>query len=123
MIVDRRLVIAGLIFMGLMALSFFLGTAAVGRAQASTYVTVRDETASNKQDFKSISAQCPEDMIAISGGAGIYYDSDAEAPNLPLLVSSFMYPDERTWYAEAVQPANSQAFWSLEVHVTCVTDD
>ena len=41
---------------------------------------------------------------------------------LPVLILSFIYPDDESWFAEDIQPEEATTEWRLQVHVTCVSD-
>lgn len=83
------------------------------------YEIVSDSTRNDNDDYQDLSVECPEGKVAIGGGAGIFWNEEDEDELLPTLVSSFMYPDNRGWYAEAVQPEDAENDWHLEVQVIC----
>lgn len=112
-------IMAGMLLISLAALMGFISTRSTN-AQSTPVVTVRESTESDGTDFKDITVTCPEGMTAISGGAGIFYDDSEGVYLLPRLISSFMYPDDNSWFAEAVQPRQAATDWRLEVHVTCI---
>jgi len=91
------------------------------RAQNPEFIIIRDSTLNDADDFKELTVTCPEDMIAVAGGAGIFYDSGEIIHLRPVLISNFSYPDENSWFAEAIQPKEGTTDWYLEVHATCVT--
>ena len=91
-------------------------------AQSSQFITITETTESDEDDFKELFAFCPDGMQAISGGAGIFYSSSEGVYLLPVLISSFMYRDNQSWFAEAVQPKVATTEWRLQVHVTCVDE-
>ena len=61
------------------------------------YEIVSDETRTDEDDYQDLSVECPDDKVAIGGGAGIFYTSEEGYDLVPVLVSSFMYPDNRGW--------------------------
>lgn len=83
------------------------------------YEVISDQTVRDDSDFKELVVTCPEGKVAIGGGAGIFYDNDDGYSVLPVLVSSFMYPDYTGWFAEGIQPASATTTWYIEVQVIC----
>ena len=108
----------------MLAVLVLIATSRPTQAQTPLFFTVRERTEDNRDDFKDLTVSCPRGTKAISGGAGIFYNSeDAEdLQQLPNLISNFMYPNDASWFAEAIQPEDTLETWSLEVHVTCVED-
>jgi hypothetical protein len=102
------------------AVSMLFSSTALANAAGSTFVTITDQTETDETDFKSLTVTCPQGMKAISGGAGIFYSRSEGNYVLPLLISSFMYPDDASWFAEGVQPEAANTDWYLQVQVTCV---
>jgi hypothetical protein len=86
----------------------------------SGYELITVSTEVDDSDYKLLTAECPEGKVAISGGAGIFFDSNEGYDTLPHLVSSFMYVDKTGWYAEAIQPESATSDWWLEVQAICV---
>ncbi|GAB5491814.1 MAG: hypothetical protein Phog2KO_20290 [Phototrophicaceae bacterium] len=106
-------IIAVLIFSGIML------NAQNDNDLISGYEIVSAETDSSEDDFQFVEVFCPKGKVAIGGGAGIFYSSEEGYDVLPTLVSSFMYPDNTGWYAEAIQPEEANTEWYLEVQVIC----
>jgi hypothetical protein len=83
------------------------------------YEIVTEALEESEEDYQLLWAYCPEDKVAIGGGAGIYFNEDGDYEDVPVLISSFMYPDNTGWYAEARQPEDADTEWHLEVQVIC----
>jgi hypothetical protein len=83
------------------------------------YEVVYEELDYSEDDYQFLTAYCPDDKVAIGGGAGIFFDSEEGFDDVPVLISSFMYPDNTGWYAEARQPEDADTEWYLEVQVIC----
>lgn len=106
----------------LLATALFFASNNTSQAITSTFVTFREATELDESDFKELIVVCPEGMKAISGGAGIFYGAEDSIYLRPVLISSFMYPDDKSWFAEAVQPEEAADDWLLEVHVSCIQE-
>ena len=113
--IDARWLVIIFVF----ALSFVLLNAQSDDDPIRGYEIVSDTTRNNGVDYKTEDVSCPDDKVAIGGGAGIFFDSEEGYDLVPHLVSSFMYPDNTGWYAEAIQPEDANTDWRLEVQVIC----
>ncbi len=96
----------------------------VGRGGAvsavfTDYEVVIGATEPSEDDLQDLTVSCPEGKVAIGGGVGIYWDNADPTDLRPVLISSFMYPDNTGWYGEAVQPGAATTEWWIEVQVIC----
>lgn len=112
------------ILLVLLAVLVLIATTRPTEALTPLFFTVRERTEDNRDDFKDLTVSCPRGTKAISGGAGIFYHSSdvRDIHLLPTLISNFMYPNDSSWFAEAIQPEDTRDIWALEVHVTCVEE-
>jgi hypothetical protein len=82
------------------------------------FEVVTVDSADNTDGYKEAFAPCPTGKTPIGGGAGIYWTADLPT-QMPKVISSFIYTQANSWYAEAQAPTGDTQTWKLRVEALC----